>query len=181
MNLHTTDTRIAADLATHESTIERGLRTFVEVGQSLQAIRDERLYREHFDRFEDYCRERWGWNDRRASQLIAAAGVAANVSTIVEIGPATESQARPLTQLPPDEQADAWEEVVDEAEETGEKITAKKVQQVVAKRINGQVKPISRVTIQIDVLDACQSAGRIIQATSREFSQKLASALQGVY
>ena len=42
-----------------EAVIERGLRTFVEVGEALLRIRDERLYRETHGTFEDYCRERW--------------------------------------------------------------------------------------------------------------------------
>lgn len=43
-----------------ESTIEAGLKTFVEVGSALMEIRDSRLYRQEFGTFEDYCRERWG-------------------------------------------------------------------------------------------------------------------------
>jgi hypothetical protein len=141
ITINTSTGEVVESLAQHEDTIERGLKTFVEVGQALQAIRDGRLYREQYDRFEDYCKERWGWNDRRASQLIAASGAVGNVSKILGTGPSTESHAAPLTKLPVDEQADAWEEVVIDAEETGEKITAKKVEQVVAKRRGAGGKP----------------------------------------
>lgn len=53
-------------LASHEAVLERGLATFVEVGDALQTIKLNRLYRMHYETFEDYCRERWGiGRDRR--------------------------------------------------------------------------------------------------------------------
>lgn len=115
----------------------------MEVGTALAAIRDERLYRDGFETFEAYCKGRWGMSRPRAYQLIEAAEVDANLSTNVDTLPATESQARPLTKLPPEEQAEAWEEVVAESEESGEPITAKKVQEVVAcgKVQNQKVSP----------------------------------------
>ena len=135
------------DLAQHEATIERGLKTFVEVGQALQAIRDGRLYRGQYETFEAYCLERWSMSRPRAYQLIEAAEVDGRLSTNVDIRPATESVARPLTKLPAEEQADAWEEVVIDAEESGEKITAKKVEQVVAKRRGAAPPP--RKTVRV--------------------------------
>jgi hypothetical protein len=108
-------------LIEHEAVIERGLTTFTEVGNALLAIREQRLYRAEHDTFEGYCRERWGFNDRRASQLIAAA---ATVSTIVETGlpaPANEHQARALAAVPEAQRAEVWRETVDR---TGGKPTA---------------------------------------------------------
>ncbi|PJF23839.1 MAG: hypothetical protein CUN53_20860, partial [Phototrophicales bacterium] len=61
-------------LAEHEARIERGLKAFYEVGESLRAIRDARLYRE-FKTFEDYCEQRWHLSRRQADRLIAAAEV----------------------------------------------------------------------------------------------------------
>ncbi len=48
-----------------------------------------------YSRFEDYCRERWGWTDRRARQLMSAAETvkALETGTIV---PTNEAQAREL-------------------------------------------------------------------------------------
>lgn len=63
-------------LALLETVIERGLATFVEVGEALLEIRDSRLYRDTHGSFEDYCRERWGFSESRASRLIAASEVA---------------------------------------------------------------------------------------------------------
>lgn len=96
-----------AELATHEHTIERGLKTFYEVGMALLAIRDQRLYRADYGRFEDYCRERWGMSHRHANRLVASAEVVINLGPIGPI-PLSESQLRPLTDLSAEDQRRAW-------------------------------------------------------------------------
>lgn len=114
-----------------EAVIERGLQTFVDVGTALMEIRDSRLYRESHGTFEEYCRERWGFTDRRARMMIAAAEVAGNLQTgtIVPVLPTTESQARPLTSLPADTQREVWQRAVETA--PNGKITARHVEQTV--------------------------------------------------
>lgn len=69
------------------------------------AIRDGRLYRKSYGTFEDYCRERWGWSKRHCDRLIGAAEISRDLGPI---GPTTESQARPLTKLPPEQRSEAW-------------------------------------------------------------------------
>ena len=132
-----------ADLATCEGVIDRGLRTFVEVGTALLTIRDRRLYRREHATFEDYCQERWGMARRTTDRLIAAAGVVTNLQLETPLQtrpigpicndspilPTTESQARPLTQLPPDVQPVVWQRAVETAPEG--KVTAAHVQAVV--------------------------------------------------
>ena len=90
-----------------EGVIERGLETFIEVGNALLQIRDERLYQRDYDTFEDYCRERWQMSRSRAHRLIDAATVAGNLLPIGN-NPTHESQVRPLTKLEPEEQRAAW-------------------------------------------------------------------------
>jgi hypothetical protein len=97
----------AALLAECETAIERGLATFVEVGQALLRIRDERLYRSSHKTFEEYCRERWGWSKTHANRQIEAAGVAQNL-TPIGVKPENEAQARVLAPLPPDMQREVW-------------------------------------------------------------------------
>jgi len=54
-------------LADCEAVIRRGLNSFIEVGEALMEIRDNRLYREKgFGRFEDYCQQEWGWKHSHA-------------------------------------------------------------------------------------------------------------------
>mgnify|MGYP001589054128 CR=1 FL=1 len=116
-------------LTQHEAVIARGLQTFVEVGGALMAIRDARLYRAEYTTFEDYCRGRWGMSRPRAYQLIEAAETMSSLSTTVDILPMNESQARPLTQLAPEDQPIAWRRVIDTA--PNGKVTAAHVQVVV--------------------------------------------------
>jgi len=118
-----------AALTDCEATIERGLQTFVEVGTALLTIRDRRLYRAQYKTFEDYCQERWGMSRPRAYQMIDAAAVVGTLSTIVDKVPTTESQARPLTQLPPEVQPVVWQRAVETAPEG--KVTAAHVQAAV--------------------------------------------------
>ena len=89
---------VARSLDECEQVIERGLTTFVEVGQALMEIRDGRLYRATHSDFDTYCRERWGWNVRYANRVIGAAEVAEELGPMGPT-PASERQARPLTGL----------------------------------------------------------------------------------
>ena len=112
---------ILPSLAECEETIARGVRGYVEAGEALRTIRDARLYRETHGTFEDYCRERWGWNDSRARQLIGAAQA---VTAVTELGaptPANEAQARELVGLPAEEAA----QIMRTAAETGQTVTAR--------------------------------------------------------
>lgn len=116
-----------AELANAERVIALGLATFVQVGDALATIRDERLYRSSHVTFEAYARERWGMERTRAYQLIDAAEVTASLSTIVDTPkPANEAQARPLAKLKskPEEVAEAWGNAV---EASGGKPTASDV------------------------------------------------------
>jgi hypothetical protein len=106
-------------LATCEQAIERGLRTFVEVGEALLTIRDSRLYREDHPTFEDYCRERWGMSIRHGQRMMEAAQVVKELEPLENATnwslPATEAQARELAPLreDPKQMAEAWMVAVD--------------------------------------------------------------------
>lgn len=98
-----------------ERVIEKGLDTFVEVGKALLEIRDSRLYRqEGHSTFEDYCHNRWRKriSRPRAYQLIEAAQVVENLSTVVDKLPQNEWQARELSELEPEQQRQVWSEAV---------------------------------------------------------------------
>ncbi|MGA2464998.1 MAG: hypothetical protein ABSH06_11685 [Thermodesulfobacteriota bacterium] len=108
-----------------ETIIENGRKSFIEVGTALMKIRNEKLYRETHRNFEEYCREKWGMTRRYANNLIASTKVIENLGTIVPIQPTAESQVRPLTNLPPDQQQEVWSQAVETAPEG--KVTAKHV------------------------------------------------------
>jgi len=119
-------------LASLEATIERGVKTFVDVGNALVAIRDGRLYRAEYGTFREYCKQRWGFTDRRARLLMSASEVVANVqSGSIDPLPATESQARPLSKLPADKQPEAWQAATGRAEGEGRRVTARDVEEAV--------------------------------------------------
>jgi len=98
-----------------EKIIERGLSTFIEVGNALLEIRDSRLYRDSHPTFEGYCRERWQIERAHAYRLIAAADAMHNLSPVGDTQPTSESQIRSLTGLEPEQQREAWEEAIKNA------------------------------------------------------------------
>ena len=115
-----------------QKVIEKGQRTFLEVGNALMEIRDANLFRETHETFKTYCRDKWGFEDSRARQLIGGAETAKrieSVTTVTLLPPSGERQVRPLAKLPEDQQAAAWADAVDEAD--GEQPTAAQVQGVV--------------------------------------------------
>ena len=107
-------------LTSCEQRIERGLKTFIDVGQALAEIRDSRLYKGTHETFEAYCRDRWKMTDGRARQLMIAAATVTNVAVGGLPTPTNEGQARALAAVPEAERAGVWRDVV----ESGEKPTA---------------------------------------------------------
>src|SRR6516165_4180442 len=90
----------AQRLAQLEAIIETGMQTFIQVGNALLEIRNQRLYREQgFSRFEDYCRKRWNMSQPHAQRMIDASEVAHNLIPM-GITPQNERQARELARLP---------------------------------------------------------------------------------
>src|SRR5438128_902720 len=79
-----------------EAIVERGLETFLDVGNALMEIRNLRLYRETHSTFELYCKERFGFSASRGRQLIAAAKTVTDVTLHGLPAPNTEGEARAL-------------------------------------------------------------------------------------
>jgi hypothetical protein len=135
-----------ADLMEWEKPIESGLRSFVEVGNALAAIRDGKKYKvAGYTTFDDYCRQRWGISRQHAHRSIQAATVIAEMSPIGDILPTTESQVRPLAAVPdPEERAAVWEQAVENS--GGDQPTAAEVAAVVAER---NARPAAPAPIKI--------------------------------
>lgn len=113
-----------------EQIVERGLKTFFEVGIALMRVRDLRLYRADHATFQDYCVSRWGMDRTYAHRLMDAATVRQNLLPIGNTSlPDNEAQARPLTKLKdPEEQRKAWERAVTTA---AGRVTAAHVETIV--------------------------------------------------
>lgn len=124
-----------------EEVIEKGIGTFIKVGEALAEIRDKKLYRRPNDpkyTFEDYCREEWQMSRTMAFDTIKSAQAALNVRNC-ERQPRVESQARPLTVLKqPEQQRSAWSKAVESA--NGAQPTAKQVEAAV-EEVRAEAEP----------------------------------------
>lgn len=113
-----------------EAIIERGLKSFYEVGSALLRIRERRSYRDKFKTFEEYCRVRWDLTPRKSQQFRLSAGVvddlkAKNFSCL----PVAESHTAPLQPLDRGQRQEAWKRALDVADREGRKVTVKLVQE----------------------------------------------------
>lgn len=134
----------SADLARLEADIRDGIGAFVRVGLALKQINERKLYRREFSTFVDYCRERWGFEQRQPYRLIDAALVVEQLKTcpIGHVLPATESQARELTRLAdPRQRAEVWGKVVGRANGEVGNITAKLVREEVSQYLPAKAEP----------------------------------------
>lgn len=83
-----------------ETVVEDGLATYVAVGLAIAEIRDQQLWRADPKApplWEQYCKRRWGWGPKRASQLIAAGKYATKLVRVTRgnhLVPPTEKAAR---------------------------------------------------------------------------------------
>lgn len=118
------------ELTRLEAVVEQFRGSFVAAGQALRAIRDQRLYREQFVTFEEYCAGRWGFNRNYGNKLIRGVEIVEALGTIVPKLPSTESHVRELAKLDdPDDQAAAWTAALEAA--GGKAVTAKIVRDCV--------------------------------------------------
>jgi len=119
-----------------ENKVHKGQQTFIEVGEALLTLRDNRLYRNDFSNFESYCKSAFGWSASRARQLVAASEAAKSVTNGNGLN---ERQARELARVPAEKRA----EVLAKA---GNKPTARKIREAAIV----DIKPISAAASQPD-------------------------------
>jgi hypothetical protein len=113
--------------------VHDGLDNWVRVSGALLNIRDSRVYRSTHGTFDEFCRDEFGFTDRRARQLMTAGGVLENLRGDESAPlPDTEWSVRHLAKLPPDEQQAAWDEA--RRESTNGTPTGEGVREVVARR-----------------------------------------------
>jgi hypothetical protein len=132
-----------SQLSRLESVIASGLETFLDVGNALRKIRDERLYRDGYQSFEAYAKERWGWGKAYAYRMIQAAQVDENLSPIGDSRskPKNESQYREVGKAPAELQAAVVEAAAAKAAEENREPTAKDFKQAVADVVYEDVEP----------------------------------------
>jgi hypothetical protein len=155
-------------LRENEEIVDRGIVAFTEVGLALMQIRDERQYRDAgYDRFDDYCTERWGFGRSQTYRLIDAAEVTQAVSPIGDVKPATESVARelaPIAKRDPEEAREVWAAVV---AEHGDSPTAKQTAETRDRFIAAEPQP--QIPGQTDLVETVAEVISPEQAPARDF------------
>lgn len=141
----------AAKLENLEEVI-RGLDNALQtIGRCLREIRDERLYRQNFASFDDYCSERWNFTRQRASQLIQHFEKCDRLSTVVDTSGFKETQTRLLNDLPEDQQAEAVQDAVETAASESRSMVTNDIKQAVEKRKPPKEPKVLEVDLQKDV------------------------------
>ena len=138
---HLTDDE-KSELAKHEAVIERYRDAYDDVGNSLRAIRDKRLYRETHKTFEAYCDEHLGFTKTHANRLIKGAAVVQNL-TPIGVKPKNLAQCVPLARLEPEQQREAWSVAQENA--AGKEVTAFRLEQAAL-----QIAPRKPVKIETE-------------------------------
>lgn len=122
-------------LAECETIVTNGIRSFVDVGNALRTIRDQRLYRGTHETFDKYVKENWDLGRAHAYRLIEAAVTVETLYPIGDVLPANESHVRPLLQFPSEDRPTVWKEVVEQLSNRSEDITAKTIEGALLKKM----------------------------------------------
>jgi hypothetical protein len=97
----------------YEKIIAKGRDTMLKACKALKGIRDQRLYREKFDTFEDYCLKTWNLARSSAYQRLTWAQahevLSATADKAIEIN---ERQARALGGLSDEDMVRVWKQAV---------------------------------------------------------------------
>ncbi len=129
----------AADRSRLELKVERA---FYESGKALVELRSRRLYRSTHKSFDQYCRDRFGFQRRHCYRLIDAVAVVENLcpngthqkleTNGTQPLPTNERQVRELIGLEPDEQRHIWQQAVSKA---GGKVPSSRVVKEIVERL----------------------------------------------
>lgn len=152
------------DLEKLETTISKGLDTFVEVGNALAEIRDRRLYRQYHTSFAAYCEQQWDMGKSQAYRLIDAAEIVAELETSPNGDtplPATEAAARALGEVAPEKRAETMREAAKEGPATARKIreAAAEVDPAMKLRIEKE-QARAKARAEKEAVDAAKQAER---------------------
>lgn len=112
-----------------EQIIHDGIDIFYDVANALATVNKRKLYRDTYNTFEAYCREKWDMGRAQAYRLIDADEVKENLSSLGDTTPLPEKEShiRALKQAPAEKQAEVWKDVVD----SGDPVTAPRIKQAV--------------------------------------------------
>lgn len=112
-------------LAECEAVIDRNQDAFKETALSLCIIRKQRLYREKFKTFEEYCQTRHGFGRKYGYRLAAAGKLLTEMGPIGDTALTNESTARALIKAPKEKRREVLEKA--KAESGDHPVTAAKI------------------------------------------------------
>jgi hypothetical protein len=92
------------DFAALEKIVQKGVKSFLEVGKALLQIHSRKLYREKYTSWEGYLEERWNLSRSHGYRLVHAGEVAENLSHARDTIEMPGRLVEQLAKLPPDEQ-----------------------------------------------------------------------------
>ena len=141
-----------------EDIIEKGLRTFIDVGRCFVEIKESGLYKEKYKTFEAYCDQRWGFSLNYAEKLmrtVRTEDALKKSSTMVPPSlPTNERQSRAMDGLTDSQKQEAWRESLETA--PGGVVTGDHVR---ATRERLFPKATKEETMQKGVLIKCPECG----------------------
>ena len=105
-----------------EAIIERGLASFLEMGQALLRIRDGRLYRQTNKTFAHYCQQRWSLSRSYAYELMEAGQVAEALSGIADVPNASIALELAALKDDPARMQAVWQSVLEEGKPTAARV-----------------------------------------------------------
>jgi hypothetical protein len=84
-----------------ETIVQRGIQTFIEVGEALEEIRDGSLWRLHskYATWSDYLDQRWHFGSSRARQLINGARFARRIEDVTGVTLPNERVTREINSV----------------------------------------------------------------------------------
>lgn len=136
-------TIVEKQLTTLEDKVRRGLASFIEVGTSLQRIKDTNGFRlRGFEDFNAYCEQTFGFSASNGYKMIAAAESAKKVEKATGEKPRTAEAARVLGKVTHDPKL--VEKVQDKLRKAGESIataTVEKIEEIV-EAVRPKTKPM---------------------------------------
>lgn len=115
-------------------TIHQGLSTFLEVGNALRLLRDERLYVEGHKTFESFMKAEFGLPKSVGYQYIQASEAREAMSAIADKTalPELEAHYREIVKAPADKMPEVLHRVTERVKEEGRKPTSKDYKAAVA-------------------------------------------------
>lgn len=159
-----------------EEIVEKHIKSALQAGATLAAIRRDELYKATHKTWSEYLADRWGITRSYASRLNAAYQVV-EALPMGDVMPINERQARPLRVLKEEERGEAWAEAVEAA--GGKQPTNIQVQDAVNAR-----RKRDRVVMRADNSEVIESASdnsdqrytqkRYIEAVKSVFGGKIA-------